>query len=369
MGSPPDDGPYRAQSMYWPIELKVPSDVPIAVLVRGEKFAWGCTSISAAKEGPITPVEVVLSNVPIKLDGSEFEFTLNLDENGFIPFEEGLLPYANAITERVLGGAEDDVDALLDEMELRASMHPTFGDVRTSLGWDALVRAELGAAAATALRAPLAGWLSDGVKALQTGGGIVAKLEGSADEAPVITLQSVFGLSVLRSTFKVVGDASLDVDAADGMLIGAGLEFQPKGLLLGAARAVAIEAVAGTSALSEALAAEPCPRVAATLIANGEATDISAGTCDEACTLKLCKDAVSSLLDPVDDATATFDIALDATAIVGSDAELRGFCSGSWLGSILFAPDDPDAKTNVLGTANGAPLTTDGSDPCTMPKP
>jgi hypothetical protein len=365
MGSPPDDGPHRAESTTWPFELKVPSDVPVAVLVRAEKFAWGCTSISAAKEGPMTPVEVVLSNVPIKLDGSEFEFTLNLDANGFTAFEAGLAPYATAITDRVLGGAGDDVEALLEAMEREAETHPTFADVRTSMGWDALVRAELGAAAPDVLRGPLSAWLSEGVAALRTGGGIVAKLEGSADEAPVITLKSVFGLSVTHSTFDVVGDASLDVDAADGMLIGAGLEFQPEGLLLGAARAVAIAAVDGTSALSEALTLELCPRVAATLVANGETTDHAAGDCDEECALKLCSDAVGGLLDPVEDTTASFDVALDALAIVGKDAELLGFCSGAWLGSLLFTPDDPEAmKTSVVGDANGEPLTTDGSDPC-----
>jgi hypothetical protein len=372
MGSPPPDGPFTApKAASWPIELKVPSDVPVAVLVRAENFAWGCTSISAAKEGPITPVEVVLSNVPIKLDGSEFEFTLNLDATGAIPFDEALAPYRTAIADDVLGDTSDDVEALLDEMEgvfENAEDSTRFSELRASKTWDDWVRYELGATATDALRAPLAGFLLDGVEALHDGGGIVAKLVGSADTAE-ITLKSVFGVTPLsRTTFKVVGDASLDVDAADGMLVGASLEFMPREFLATAARVPAVEAVEDVSTLSEAVAAAPCAVVAATLAAHGETTAHSTSACDEACTLERCSKAVSNLLDAAvitEDTAATFDIALTASAIVGNDAELLGFCSGGWLGSGVLAPDEPEsAKFSVVGDANGEPLVTDDSPRC-----
>jgi hypothetical protein len=363
-GSPPDDGPFKAQSTTFPFELKVPSDVPVAVLVRAEKFAWGCTSISAAKEGPITPVEVVLSNVPIKLDGAEFEFTLNLDEEGFIPFDTALAPYQTAIVEDVLGEAADDVEALLDEME-RIADDPEFTALRTAEQWDGFVRYGLGAPAGDVLRAPLADWLADGVQALHGGGGIVAKLEG-AEAAPVVTLKSVFGISVGRSTFKVAGETSLDVDAADGMLVGASLEFDPRGLLLAAARTPAIKAVdvPEVTSLEAAVAEGTCAVVAATLVARGATADHAYGECDEACVLSACHAAIVALLAH-EEAPTSFDVALTATALVGDDAELLGFCSGAWLGSILLTPDDPKGpKTNVVGDANGEPLTTDGSHPC-----
>jgi hypothetical protein len=372
MGSPPPDGPFTApKATSWPIELKVPSDVPVAVLVRAENFAWGCTSISAAKEGPITPVEVVLSNVPIKLDGSEFEFTLNLDATGFIPFDEALAPYRGAIADGVLGDATDDVEALLDEMERvwdEKEDPSAFGDLRASKTWDDWVRYELGVTATDALRAPLAGFLLDGVEALHNGGGIVAKLVGSADKA-AITLKSVFGVTPLsRSTFEVVGEASLDVDAADGMLVGASLEFMPREFLAAAARVPAVEAVEDVSTLSEALAAAPCAIVAAALVAHGEKADHSTAACDEACTLARCSTAVSNLLDAAvitDDTPSALDVALTASAIVGNDAELLGFCSGGWLGSGVLSPDDPEsAKFSVSGDANGEPLVTDGSPRC-----
>jgi hypothetical protein len=364
-GSPPEDGPFKAQSMTFPFELKVPSDVPVAVLVRAEKFAWGCTSISAAKEGPITPVEVVLSNVPIKLDGAEFEFTLNLDEDGFIPFDAALAPYQTAIVDDVVGEAADDVEALLDEME-RIADDPEFTALRTDQQWDGFVRYELGAPAGDVLRAPLADWLADGVQLLHGGGGIVAKLEGDAEAAPAITLKSVFGLSVSRSTFKVAGETSLDVDAADGMLVGASLEFDPRGLLLAAARTPARQAVDVPEPISleQAVAEGTCAEVAATLVAHGATADFAYSECDEACVLSACNDAVVALL-AYEEAPASFAVALTATALVGNDAELLGFCSGAWLGSMLLTPDDPEGpKTNVVGDANGEPLTVDGSHPC-----
>jgi hypothetical protein len=369
VGSPPPDGPFQAQGTNWPIELNVPSDVPIAVLVRLEQYAWGCTSISGAKEGPITPVEVVLSNVPIKLDGSEFEFTLNLDETGSIPFDEALAPYRSGIANGLLGAATDDVEALLDEMaRIWRDAPATFEELRASKTWDDWVRYEVGATAADVLRAPLGGFLLDGVAALHEGGGIVAKLVGSADNAS-ITLKSVFGVTPLsRTTFKVVGEASLDVDAADGLLVGASLEFMPREFLAAAARVPAVAAVEDVSTLSEALAAAPCAVVAATLVAHGASANHSTGGCDEACTLERCSTAVTNLLDAAvitEDTPSAVDIALTASAIVGNDAELLGFCSGGWLGSGVLSPDDPESpRFSVVGNADGEPIVTDGSAPC-----
>src|SRR6185295_18696512 len=120
----------------------------------------------------------------------------------------------------------------------------SFAITRHAETWDSNVRKALGSAAESALRAPLDAWIGEALAGLPSRGGIVAELEGVADGAPAITLQSVFDLTPTRSTFELAGDPSLTFDADDGLLLGASMTFDPRGFLLGAARLPAIDDVA-----------------------------------------------------------------------------------------------------------------------------
>lgn len=350
-GSPPPDGSPLANSVSFPLELEVPSDTQLAVLVRIEEYAWGCTAISAAKEGPPTPVEVLLTNVPIKLDGSQVELTLELDAGSEPLFDAALAEYQKGIVRSFETDASDDVEALLNAMQEAAQPDSAgFEATRQAEKWDSSVRTALGAGAATALRAPLDEWLGRGLAWTHDAPALVVELEGMADAPPLITLKSVFGLEPWRPHAVIEGEPSLTVDGADGVLLGTRMAFDPRALLLSAARVPAMDDVASVSTLAQALSAKVCETVAATLDAHG---------CDDSCAVDDCTAAVGALVDASGsgERTANIDIALTALATVGNDAELTGLSGGTWLGSISMT-DEPDVPpTNVTGST--APPMTD----------
>jgi hypothetical protein len=351
-GSPPDDGPFQATTPgTWPVALQVPSDTKLAVTLRAADFAWGCTTLNAASEGVENDVEVVMTNVPMKLDMSNIDFTLDLDS--FDDFDAALAEPATAVTDSVLGTATDDVEALLDAMHDLASSGTSFADARSANAWDTQVRATLGASATDALRAPLTRWMQAGMDAMPTSGGLLGTLTGSPGGAPSVTLDTVFGVPAATSGFTPTGTPSWEADANDVVLIGMSMSVAAATFLLDAATEPAMTEVSGADSLSSALAASvPCSTVADVLIANGESSRHSTTDCDAACTLQLCSDAVASLLAgalATDTPLSTLDIALKAPGSVGDDAELTSFYNGEWLGRFSTS----EGSTDLTGVADG----------------
>jgi hypothetical protein len=350
-GSPPSDGPITVSAIAFPIPLLVPADTKLAVTLRAANFAWGCTTVNTATEGVENDVEVVMTNVPMKLDKSDVDFTLTLDT--LDEFQAALAGPEQTIALSVLGEHDDDVDALLSQMAANASNGDSFSAARTTLGWDDAVRSTLGAASTDALRAPLARWMQAGIDANSLDNRLQGSLQGVADAAPTLTLSSIFGISTAHASAEPSGTQSWEAGADDGVLIGMRFSFLPAWFLLSAARGPAVHEVSGATSLSEALAgAVSCADVATTLVAHGKSKGHSTSDCDKNCTRQLCDDAVHALLVAAlasDPEPSTFEVALTASGSVGDDAELTGF-SGNWLGHWSL----PDGTTDLHGTASGA---------------
>lgn len=350
-GSPPDDGPLSApMSDQFPIDLEVPTGRKLAVMLRAEKSAWGCTTLSGVSEGAENKLEIVIENVPMKLDASMLGFELDLDS--FDDFDQALAGATDALVSGVLGNASDDVEALLDAMSERAD-DSSFADDRKKNGWDDAVRDALGANAAEALRGPLGRWLQAGLTNLPASGGLTGALTGTMSGPPSVSLDSVFGLSAADSGFTPSGTASWEAGADDRVVIGMSMALDPAAFLLAQALAPAQADVPDAEDLAGALAeSAPCGTVAAALVAAGVKRGRSTANCDADCTERLCDDAVGDLVAALDtgSADATLDVALTASGTVGDDAELTSF-SGRWLGRFTT----PDGSSSLTGAAMNTP--------------
>jgi hypothetical protein len=355
-GSPPMDGDISASADAFPVSLLVPANIKLAVLLRAERFAWGCTTVNAAIEGIENDVEVVMTNVPMNLDASDVDFTLTLDPPE--AFAAAAAAPEQGIVDAVLGTAEDDVDALLSAMAAKATNTTDFGAARTSLHWDSVVQSALGTNAAEALRAPLTRWMQSGTDGDNVKAGLVGSIQGMSGAAPKFTLSSVFGVAPEQSGFTPASmpSPSWEAGADDGVLIGMSMTVSPATFLLAAAEGPALAEVADAHSVSEALAAiVSCNDVATALVANGVAKGESTSKCALACTEQLCESAVAQLLAAAaasDRGPSELDVALTASGRVGGDAELTAF-SGNWLGHWSISGATNDLAGPASGTATG----------------
>jgi len=357
-GAPPEDGSVSVTSSTWPVPLEVTAGVPLAVILRAGKYIWGCTTVDAATEGVVKEVQVTLTDVPIKLDTSQIRFTLSLTDAS--PFTNALGPAREALLAALLGTDSadvDDVEVLLDAMRDNADDSSSFSSTRRAETWDSVLR-EVLPNAAEALRGPLRGWIDSGVLELDLDEAIVGELQGAGVEGadPAFTLDSVFGLSPSRSTFAPNGPARWTAQADDTVLIGVELSFDPGGFLLGAATAPALDDTDATDLASALAAALSCKTVAKTLLAHGESSKSSYGSCDEACTEALCRVGVRDLYAKASAPApelGTLDLALSGAGGVGVWANLTAL-SGNWIGKLVTPPapttqpaDDAPAATTV----------------------
>jgi hypothetical protein len=350
-GAPPDDGPFISSADTFPVSLEVAAGVPLAVILRVGKYIWGCTTYDAAAEGTVTPLVVELTDVPIKLDRSQIRFTLSLDRAE--AFTDALAPARDALLAALVGDATDDVEALLDAMHESLEDPSSYASTRRAETWDRELRAAL-PDATELVRGPLGAFIANGVDAMGLDATFVGELQGaSAGSAPSLTLESALGMSPETATFTGIGDAVWSTQADDTVLVGMTLEFDPEGLLLGAATDPALGDAPVAADLAEALALTvPCKTVAATLVAHGEAVGHSFDGCDAACTEELCRTGVAALYAKAsqrEENLATLDIALTGAGGVGLEANLTAL-SGNWLGKLAIPPPgatekDPPAIT------------------------
>jgi hypothetical protein len=158
------------------------------------------------------------------------------------------------------------------------------------------------------------------------------------------------------------------------VLIGVELSFDPGGFLLGAATMPALDDAADATDLTSALsAALSCKTIAKTLLAHGESSKTSYGSCDEACTEALCRAAVKDLYAKTAAPAvelATLAIALSGAGGVGTWANLTAL-SGNWIGKLVTPPIT--TTTSPDDSALPAPVSLTGlaiaRDPTAPPAP
>jgi hypothetical protein len=338
------------------VELRdVPADVPLAVVIRAEHFAWGCATVPAVVEGLNNHGLVPVSNVPIQLGESEVSVSLDL-ATFQLSFQAAAEPSILASLALVPGDG-DDVGALLDRMQAESGDdEASFLDARSTGDWDAAVRTLLGSGAGTALREPLERWMRAGL-ANTSAGRFVGTL-GARDDVPegaLLTLETVAGLPPGTLGISDENDATwYSSSPEDRVIFGSTLTLDPSLLLMGGALAPARTEVDGSESLAEALASQlSCDAVAGELVARGVAAGLSYPGCDQACIRSSCESAVAALVTELserDESEASLTIAASTGATVGSAAELVGL-EGTWVGSLANEGEETAVGGVVLAPA------------------
>jgi hypothetical protein len=329
--------------------LDVPADVRLAVVIRAERFAVGCTTVPAVVEGLNNHVIVPVSNAAIKL--AESEVSVSLDLAMFqAAFQAAAEPSISSALDLVKGDGDDDVSALLDRMQLGSDDEPSFASARSTGGWDAALRTLFGDGADTALRGPLERWMRAGL-ANTSAGRFVGTLgaEGSDPEGAELTLETVAGLPPGTLGISEVNDATwYSSSPVDKVFFGSTLDIDPSLLLMGGALAPARTERDGSETIAEALGSLlSCDAVAGELVARGAGASVSYADCNQECARALCESALEALvteLEERDEPEASLAIAASADATVGPDAELVGL-DGTWVGSLSHG----DVETAVGG--------------------
>lgn len=352
-GAPPADSDNVVTSPTFPLPLDVQAGVPLALVVRGGHYAWGCRTVDAAVEGAEPILDVKLADVPIKLDQSSLRFTLELTPKE--PFVKALAPAQGAIVDALDSGGEDgdDVTALLDAMQATLEDSSAYRSTRKAEQWDSYVRRALGSG--NALGNALGSFVAAGLDAFDTNAAFVGDFASVPNTAaPDVGMKSVFGLSASRASFTPTGTSTWKAQPDDSVLVGFGLTFDPIALLLEAAtRAALAENTAATDladALSQAL---PCKTVAQTLVDHGETATHSTDGCNLACTQALCEKGVRTLVSHTLDASvgsATLTLGLEGTGGLDDNANLT-LLNGTWLGALTL----PQAEASGRDAAAAEP--------------
>ena len=362
-GTPPEDGPLQSlpsSATSAPQLDDVPAGGRVAVTLRSGHFVGGCASVEKVKPGSAAKpqlVQVTVLDRPINLNASTLNVSLMLpaDDTAWA----GLLQQASdAVLAALLGTSTDDVDALLDAMrEASVASRQSFENARKAEGWDDLLRAHWGAAAATKLHDVYKGWLAAGrlrfseSEHLFTGQLEPIQQPGSPldQRSADLTLLTVADLPSKQTGFVERAKVSWSAPADDSISLGTDLYFVESQLVCGLAEAALLQANPEKSD-APALLAETldCDGLSALLVAAGPSAELGYDGCDAQCLTSLCESAAAALWQRGVDATGLSPTRLSVNATgdarVGDAAEIAGM-GGDWLGALSVAGQEKPTST------------------------
>ncbi len=363
VGNPPPDGDLKASSL--PTQVPQIDGVPVgptlAVSLRAGYYIYGCKELDNLTAGEINQVVIPVSDVPLKVEETDLlvDLTMNPPPQ---PLDETFGPALQAATNASLGGAADDVQALLEAMQLvtpTAQDAAAFDAQSLAGGWQALLTTTLGGpvTAPTATRNKIQAWLVKGAQSLDN-----AKFSGTLTSAgkgagqAYLELDSVAGVDAGLAGFTKENLASWQSDPGDTVLLGTTLFAIPSRLFSALATAPALAAAPGANSVPGAIAdLLSCDNVATALVTAGAASGQSYPGCDATCTKTLCRAALSVQWERVQDATAasggpaaTLVLSATGDATVDEYARPTSF-DGSWVGTLGAGK----LKTSVGGSASG----------------
>jgi hypothetical protein len=325
-----------------PVITAVPVGRVLAVTLRADYFAGGCTEVSELAADQRTQVVVLVTDVPLKLEQTSLEVGLGVD-NVTPSWQEVLEPLVSQATEALLGDSDDDVDALLDAMHESAARDDAadaFAAARSAASWDELVATAWDPSlAATAIREVAADWMSSAAGELDP-----RTIEGrlvSAGDMPGrarLSLDSFCGVDAQSAGFVVSNLVSWNADPDDTVLLGATLFWLPSQWLAHVALSAAGADVEAPASVPAALASIlDCPGLGTELAESVDAAGEAFDTCDSSCLQAHCETAFDSLWTRVAEASAaapaTLQLSAAGAAKVDEAARPVAF-DGSWLGTL-----------------------------------
>jgi len=340
-----------------PLIEDVPVGGVLAVTMRAGFYASGCADILELIADHDNVVEVPVTDVPLRLDQTELDVVLELDETPAEWFELIVEPLAAETAEPLAGETGNDVVALLDAMQastVDANDNDAFAEARTTQQWDEALAAFWGEAAATRkLRDAALGWIQAGAEQLpdEMLRGTLSPVGAVAGDAS-LNLDSFAGVNAVHAGFSLDNRVSWDADPDDTVLLGATLSWRPSRWMTEAAVDEAVEEVSAAATVPEALAGiVDCEGIATALAGAADPPDLAYTGCDVVCAQSLCEAALSELWRQVRTAPtawATLSLTAVGAATVDEDARPESF-EGTWLGTV-----EAGATVSLGGAARGS---------------
>lgn len=360
-GPPFPDGVALASSARPEVQIdRVPAGTPLAAILRAERFAYGCRNITL-RAGSNTISEVEVRDRPLQLAELALRLAFSVEQGPSL--NPGLDELAFRAVSPLLGGASDDLAAVLDAMSALATDSVAFEQARTERNWRGVLLDDLGGTmAGSGLRTMLDDWMSAGLGELSQPDAIVGTLAApnSAGEAP-FTLRSVSGLTPAAAGFSEESQASVSTESGDQVGVAVTLSWQPTPLLAVLAERVAVGET-GASSVPDALAQElDCVNLAELLVDAGASPGEAFADCDDDCMLRLCGDAMAVLWSRVTDTPqelVPWQLSGVSTAEIDADARPISM-SSTWVGSLTLS--DPSSATGTLAVPIEGPFV--GSTP------
>ncbi|MFO7177265.1 MAG: hypothetical protein DIU78_001075 [Pseudomonadota bacterium] len=330
-GTIPRQGDLTDRATIAPHISGIPPGTRLAVTLHSGQFVSGCTTVENLLEGEERIVFVPVNDLPLRLDTTVLDVAIGIDAE-----DEAWHRTLDALSERavsaLLDDAEDDVEALLEELQAALpEPRATALEASRANGLDQALRNALGSDAAERLRDAVTRWSSVGRGALLSTRAFEGRLRSGPDGngQAVLSVQRVGGQPATEVGAET-GESSWEADRSDTVAFGSTISWTPSRLFAALVTAPAV-AETGATTVPEALARTvSCTTVATTI---GSLSD-----CDTECVEAACVEAVAALWDRVRTFSgperASLAVTATGSATVGEAAQAVAL-DGSWLGRLV----------------------------------
>jgi hypothetical protein len=322
-----------------PLRLEdVPAASKLAVTLRADSFARGCTTLNQPAPGTDTEVTVTVNDLPILLSETSLQVSLGLDAKD-PAFNTEFDAALAAVQLAMRNEAPSDVSAVLGDMQasLNSGSALKFAEAREQAGWDESLSLALGRGADTRLADAVARYARAGRAPLFSSQAFEGRLSGNgAGDVPNFEIERVAGVSAQQLALAVEAGA-WSVDSTDALSFSASLSWPAAALLAGLSEAAA-SAETGASDVPAAFAQIlSCARVAETLAADSDTAGALLAVCPANCLESTCEDALTRMWDRArsasDSLKTSMEVLATGTARVGAERQVVSL-DGVWVGRL-----------------------------------
>lgn len=319
---------------------------PVTILVRAERYAYGCVSGMrlTAKANNRVEVNVTQRLADVSKAAFPIQFNIAPDNELWAPLlgTRDESSYIASLAGAFRGSASSDIGALLDVMSERvpASHQDDYRKRRSTAAWDSVLATRLSPEGAqSGLSSRILRWLQDGALLLQSPNAFVGNLRvHEGGQRSEVEMEQVAGHDA--EICKIPGShlASVTVDTQDVLRVGFDLRFLSSPLFTCLADIKASGADdAGVSNVLSALAVDFDCGLVSTWMAQASGGMLYEG-CDGQCGAALCREGLEVMWKRVvekDINSSSFQVNAAGKAELSADAAVVGV-EANWVGTTSF---------------------------------
>jgi hypothetical protein len=338
-----------------PLRLEdIPAADKLAVTLRADALARGCTTVLQPAPGADTEVVVTVTDQPIDLTRTTLQVLLGVSAKD-TSFTAELDAALEAIETALLNGAPNDLVALLDAMQasLKAGNASKFAVARDEASWDESLLGPMRRGVDTRLRDAIVRYSQIGRAPLFSPQAFEGLLKADASsEAPSLELERVGGIAADEAGVSATG-SSWSVDSSDTVAFAATLNWKPSALLAALSIAPA-SAETGAVDVPGALADLFSCADLANSLADGvpDAVNALIAVCPVTCLETTCEAALVRMWDRArlasEDSGTTMSVLATGAALVGSERQATQL-DGSWVGRLTRGRDVSQSGGGLKG--------------------